>query len=355
MLSSRFRKREAAWLAAKPDREGEAVAKLWALVEPSLSGFKRLVQQADLQAIKHDAVPPELADEILKAFHDCETLLDQVLGDSAQESEETKAVVGARVQAELLPYLLMSESAERWYSKPRGYAGDFLTIAQIYDDVAKGTGRVGPILDRCFLSMSAVHAVQNRRGLLATEIRATLAARVEGPTRVTSLACGPAQELFDVYASLPDPSVLKATLVDIDLLALAYVSDRRDRKHLKKHMELLNENLVYLAAGRRRVALLEQDLIYSIGLIDYFTDSFVISLMDFIHEALRQGGRVILGNFHPRNVTKAIMDYVLDWKLIHRTDEQMNRLFQASAFRRPCTRILYEPQGVNLFAECIKA
>ena len=32
----------------------------------------------------------------------------------------------------------------------------------------------------------------------------------------------------------------------------------------------------------------------------------------------------------------------------------MNRLFQASAFARPCTRILYEEQQINLFAECVK-
>ena len=48
------------------------------------------------------------------------------------------------------------------------------------------------------------------------------------------------------------------------------------------------------------------------------------------------------------------MDYVLEWKLIHRTEEDMNRLFLSSAFRRPCTRIQFEEGGVNLFAECVK-
>jgi extracellular factor (EF) 3-hydroxypalmitic acid methyl ester biosynthesis protein len=354
MLSARFRTREAAWLAVKPDQEGAAAATLWARVEPGLQSFKRLVQQADQQAIKNDAVPDGLAEQIQRSFTECEAFLDAVLGDSAQESEQTKAVIGARVQTELLPYLLMSENAERWYSKPRGYAGDFLSIAKMYDDEPRGTGRVGSVLDRCFLNLAAARAVKNRRALLSQEIQATLAMRGDRPARVTSLACGPAQELFDVYETLPDKAVLKSTLLDIDLLALAYVADRRDRKHLKRHMELLNENLVYLATGRRSAALDGQDLIYSIGLIDYFADAFVISLMDFIHGALRPGGRVILGNFHPRNVSKALMDYVLDWKLIHRTDEDMSRLFQASAFGRPCTRVLYEPQRINLFAECVR-
>jgi hypothetical protein len=32
----------------------------------------------------------------------------------------------------------------------------------------------------------------------------------------------------------------------------------------------------------------------------------------------------------------------------------MDRLYRASAFGRPCTRVLYEAQRINLFAECTK-
>ena len=69
---------------------------------------------------------------------------------------------------------------------------------------------------------------------------------------------------------------------------------------------------------------------------------------------LRPGGKVILGNFHPRNPTKAMMDHVLDWKLTHRDEADMNRLFEESAFGRACTEIQYEPGRVNLFASCVK-
>jgi len=49
------------------------------------------------------------------------------------------------------------------------------------------------------------------------------------------------------------------------------------------------------------------------------------------------------------------MDHVFEWRLIHRTEEDLNRLFQRSAFGRPCTRITFEPLGITMFAECIKA
>ena len=199
-----------------------------------------------------------------------------------------------------------------------------------------------------------MQAVQNRRGLLVEEIRKTIETRAGDVTRVVSLACGPARELFDVYAELTDPAALRSTLIDIDAEALAMVEQRRDEQGLQNSMDLVQSNLVYLATGRQQLEVEDQDLVYSIGLIDYFNDKFVVALLNFAFGILRPGGRVILGNFHPRNPDKAFMDHVLDWKLIHRDEVAMDRLFEASAFARPCTNIRFEGQGVNLFAECVR-
>ena len=47
-------------------------------------------------------------------------------------------------------------------------------------------------------------------------------------------------------------------------------------------MDLLNGNLVYLATDRQKFELPPQDLIYSIGLIDYFNDKFHPYNPDFV-------------------------------------------------------------------------
>ena len=72
-------------------------------------------------------------------------------------------------------------------------------------------------------------------------------------------------------------------------------------------------------------------------------------------KVLKPGGRVILGNFHTNNVNRAFMDHILEWSLIHRTEEDMNRLFRASEFGRDCSNFRFEDTGINLFAECVKA
>lgn len=323
----------------------------------AVDAFKLTLCRCDREALRSDRVPPTLAEEARLAFAGIETIANEELGDGSPLDPTEKAAAGERLQAELLPYLLLAENGARWYSKPRGYAGDYLSIARVYENQARGHGRLGALVDRCFLDLAAARAVRNRCALLTGEILATIDARSDRPAHVASLACGPAKELFDVYETLSDPSTLEATLVDFDLQALAYVAECANQRKLGKRMELINRNLIHVATGRQRMELAfgDQDLVYSIGLIDYFPDPLVIHLIDFIHSVLRPGGRLILGNFHPHSVSKAVMDHVLDWKLFHRTEVDMHRLFAASAFQRPCTRILHEAQRVNLFAECVKA
>jgi CRP-like cAMP-binding protein/SAM-dependent methyltransferase len=323
----------------------------WEKIDASLSAFKLLLSDADHRAIKNEGVvPDELAAEIQQRFNAFSVWLNEQIGDGSSESPEVRQELGARVQRELLPWLMLTKNGERWYAKPRGYAGDFLAIEWIYEDTPEGTGRLGPVLDRCFLDMPGARAVKNRRRLLAEEIARTVGEAGGEPARVLSMSCGPARELFDVFDTLPDPSKLIATCLDIDLQALAFVADQRDRRKQKPRIRLENSNLVYLAAGRQKLDVPPQDLAYSAGLIDYFNDTFVIRILDFVYDLLKPGGRVILGNFHPRNPNKAVMDYVVDWKLIHRDEGDMNWLFQSSKFGAGCDRIFFEEQGVNLFA-----
>jgi SAM-dependent methyltransferase len=254
----------------------------------------------------------------------------------------------------MLPYILTTETADRFYSKPRGYAGDFLAIHNIYRNVPGGTGRLGPVVDQLFLDTPPSRAVRNRRHLLAREIASSLQARQNGTVRILCMASGPATEVFDAFGELTDKSRLHATLLDLDLQALAFVDDLRTKHKLHQQITLLNENLIALVLGRGKTRVEPQDLIYSVGVLDYLNDKLAAKLLQFVYANLKPGGRVILGNFHPNNPAREFMDYVLEWKLIHRTEDEMHQLFRNSPFTKPCTRIQFEEEGVNLFAECVK-
>jgi CRP-like cAMP-binding protein/SAM-dependent methyltransferase len=313
--------------------------------------FKSLLLQADAEAIKTGGqVSEETAVHAEKAFGTFCRLVHQTIGDESAESSSVKAELGQRLQREILPFMLLTQTAERFYSKPRGYPGDFFTLEMIYDNQCGGTGRIGPLLDRCFLNTPVAKAIRNRRELVAREIEQTVDATTEC-AHVTGLACGPAGEIFDLFAQLEDRRRLQVSLLDIDLQALAHVAERRDKARLQNRINLINANLVYLAMGWQKLELKDQDLIYSLGLTDYFNDKFVVRLLDWTYHRLRSGGRIVLGNFHPNNYCREMMDHVLEWKIVHRSEEEVNRLFAASAFRRPCTRTQFEAEGMILLAE----
>ena len=46
------------------------------------------------------------------------------------------------------------------------------------------------------------------------------------------------------------------------------------------------------------------------------------------------------------------MDLVLDWSSIHRSDEDMNPIFQTSDFDESCSDIKNEDEEINIFSFC---
>jgi len=318
-----------------------------------ISGFKEQLSGLDKTLLKSNGVISEnMQDEVsmqLRAFGE---ELNGMMGPESGIDESVRDALGYRIHTELLPVVLLTDVASRMYTKPRGYAGDYLTIQKIYQDEAGGIGHLGPLMDRAFLDQPAARAVRNRRGLMAGQIREIYSNKRE--IHVTSFACGPAREVFDAFEDLGQPDNLRFNLLDIDEQALDFLRADLKGHPLERVTQLIQANLVYLALGRQDLKLPPQDLIYSIGLIDYFGDRFVVKLLDYIHQNLAIGGRVVLGNFHPCNPTRTVMDFMMEWRLIHRDEEDMNRLFRASRFGGDCEQIIFEESGVNLFAVGIK-
>jgi extracellular factor (EF) 3-hydroxypalmitic acid methyl ester biosynthesis protein len=259
--------------------------------------------------------------------------------------------VGREFQARMLPYLLLTGTAERWYSKPCGYAGDYLTIHQVYENRPSGHERIGALIDRCFLDMAAARAVRNRRGLLAREIlrhHAESSAARE-PFVALNLACGPAAEVCDILENCGLTRPIHFHLMDIDPDALAFVDRKATGLGVRQSLRLHRAN-VFRLIGRKEVDLTPINFAYSLGLIDYFDDRHAKRLLDSVFEMLAPGGQMILGNFHPQNPNRALMEGVLEWRLVHRSEEDMHRLCQSSRFAGRFDRIVFEEQGVNLLA-----
>jgi CRP-like cAMP-binding protein len=282
------------------------------------------------------------------------TRLEDTLREHIQHGGNLEGAVGTHVFRETFPFFMLSTFVDRAFTKPRGYAGDFATIEMLYEDKSTGDSRLGPLIDRWTHELPAARAVKNRRELLARAIQ-TVAAdwSTEAALPVTSLAAGPARELFDVLGA-PDAPNLHATCIDIDYDALAYASGIARQLGVADHFTFAQDNVVRLSRGRGHTALGPQALIYSVGLTDYLQDNFVVDLINWAYHQLLPGGTVIIGNVVTSNPTRAFMDHVLEWVLIHRSEDQLRALFNRSLFGETPVTCELEPAGVDLFAFCRK-
>lgn len=328
----------------------ETETETWQKMASAIQDFKNLMYKADQEALENnDVVPEEISSNMLIFFKEFMHFLNSTLGDNSPENIYVKEKIGLRLQQEMLPYLLLTNTAERFYSKPRGYPSDFISIEMIYKNSPSGSGRIGPHLDWCFLNQPPCVTLRNRRNFIADEIYNYLERHPGGEYHVTSIVSGPADELFDVYKKQDDQAVLKSTLIDFDSQALNYIKNIRNKLNLQEQMDLLNFEM-----GHDKVHILPQDFIYSIILPDYLNDKMFIRLLNIIHGMLNEGGKVIVSNLHPNNPAKAFMEYVLEWKVNHRTEEDLNRMFSNSAFGAPCTEMYFDKQNICLFAEAVK-
>lgn len=115
----------------------------------------------------------------------CDALSEQIRVHSQAGSPDADEM-GAFVHRETYPYLGLSTLVDRSCTKPRGHAGDYLTLQMVYDDQPDGVRRLGSYIDRWFLGLPASCAVKNRRQLLRDIIIDTANACRDRPIAITS-------------------------------------------------------------------------------------------------------------------------------------------------------------------------
>ena len=107
----------------------------------AIERFKSFLLETDAEALKSGGqVTEATAVTAEKAFLDFCRLIHATIGGSSAENSSVKAELGARLQREILPFILLTQTPDRFYSKPRGNAGDFLNDR---NDLPESTDRHG--------------------------------------------------------------------------------------------------------------------------------------------------------------------------------------------------------------------
>ena len=233
-------------------------------------------------------------------------------------------------ESHLTPELMGAPLWRQAYTKPLGYPGDYIAMNYMYDGTPEG--------DTPFASVAhelAVHIGQfvvKRKDLVRHAIAEAVASHSGAePCVIASLGCGPSREVTEFLAH--DPLASRPTrffLVDQDSDALSFAgrqlaavvrggacqgAARIEMRHLSV-LRLLRE----IEPGE---LLTPADLIYSAGLLDYFSDRTCRILTQRLYQALRPGGHLLLGNMKAGTDMLWPLELIADWSLRYRNAESI--------------------------------
>lgn len=246
------------------------------------------------------------------------------------------------------PIFYKSAYGNRAYTKPRGYAGDYEMMNNVYFNELRGTTLFAKCIQRFFTDSSAGKAVRNRADYLASKIE-IICQKIENP-KILSVASGPAREIQKLFSEKPEfASKCEIHLLDQDAEALKF--SQRDileicrQKNVKPNLHFHNLAIKNIISDGLPVN--DFDLIYSAGLFDYFTDPVAQFAANRLYSALNKSGTLVIGNFNTNNPTQFIMEALGDWYLIYRNEENLKQLFSQITHK---LKIESEKEGVNLFA-----
>lgn len=253
--------------------------------------------------------------------------------------------------------LIRSQFFRRSLHKPLGYPGDYLVLSWIYENGFEGPHLFDRAMDHGQLAFTAAQAVRNRKDLLTAMLLERVRAPRPGgePLRIVSVASGPAQEFVEfVEALVEPPQPVEIVLFDQDKESLTYAYGRLRRLVDRRFPTTVR--VTFLHDSIRRLlhdpAIFDSfgpfDIVICAGLFDYLAMRTAQALATKLYGELREGGVAWIGNMHPSNPSRWLMEMHADWHLMYRTAEELLDLGLQAAGEGRAT-LADEPTGVNPF------
>jgi extracellular factor (EF) 3-hydroxypalmitic acid methyl ester biosynthesis protein len=238
----------------------------------------------------------------------------------------------------LLPSLT-TDTLQGWtYTKPLGYAGDYVIIDKIYQRYVNPDIRYRN-WDRFYHIQHAAQAVRNRKDYFIQTCQNLVAAKPEA-RNVLILGGGPATDVYEFLRSTPNHS-LHIDLIDWDQSAIDYAAEKN--KEYGDRVSYLKMNVLRYVTHKR------YDLIWSAGLFDYFKEKHFVYLLRKFNALLGPDGEMVIGNFGKGNPTQKLMEVMGAWYLNYRSEEELLDLGQEAEIPEESMHVDREPLGINLF------
>jgi SAM-dependent methyltransferase len=278
----------------------------------------------------------------------CEKLKrnNDLLG-AALTSDSNNKLIFEYYRYRLGKFIFQSPFTKRSFEKPKGYAGDFEMMNQIYRNDFFANSLFGGCMEAAVSLHEEPTAVRNRVKYLSEKIAS--ACLKKGSVSILAVASGPAEEIKATISRLSNEDLARInfTLLDQDEDALRY-AQKNIKEQLVKENKELKVNLLSMDVKDLITSGLsdEFDLIYSAGLFDYFSDPVASRACKALFRSLKPLGKMVIGNFNADAPNTFGMLALFDWFLILRNEKDLARIFSVPGSKLSVER---EPKNVNLF------
>ncbi len=256
--------------------------------------------------------------------------------------------------SEAREFISSSPFYKRLQTWPRGYPGDFETVEYLIKAENKAEpDTLAYLLEEYGMVSPAAQQHRNKLAyqshLIAKYFRQKQAENSK--LRVLSIGCGSCPDIRQAEQYI-DKNLCEFVLVDGDQDAL---------DHAALHFSGLDQSCEFICANilRQLKGLGERenfDLILLGGLFDYFGEKAIVKILTQLYQnCLNSQGQIFFTNISPRNIDRLWIEYLCEWNLIPRSEQELIDYCLTAEVDRQNIAISKDQTGLTYFVELFKS
>ncbi|OQX81527.1 MAG: hypothetical protein B6D56_02335 [Candidatus Omnitrophica bacterium 4484_70.1] len=191
-------------------------------------------------------------------------------------------------------YIFQSKIIKHAYEKPYGYPGDYMLFEFVYDGIPLSEG-IGWYFDKYALNHILRIGVVNRKNKMKNLLKEFIGEYRK--VKIMNLGCGGCREIRELISRYKFPKrKIEFTCIDQDEGALKFAKSNFKKIFIPENIKLIfkKENIINIIGfGEKIKRRIKKDIIYSLGVADYFLDNVLERFIKFYYELLQPNGKLI--------------------------------------------------------------
>jgi len=239
-------------------------------------------------------------------------------------------------------YVFQSKIIKHAYEKPYGYPGDYELFEFIYNGVPLSKKGMGWYFDKYALNHILRIGVVNRKDKMKNLLRKFI--NEYKKIKIMNLGCGGCREIRELIVRYKFfKKRIEFTCIDQDKRALEFARNNFKKLFVPENVELnfKEENIIDMIFNEKR-EISKKDIIYSLGVINYFLDNVFERFVEFYYRLLRPNGKLIFTLWNCNNSLPYIhLKWFCEWSFYIR-DPEFTKKFIKSILKIDSVKILWE-------------